>query len=261
MAADRQKDFIRRGSYASNPLGTATFVGLRSLDPYLQYQILTHGSAIVSKLGLAAVPSLSASSLANLPVASRLLLAMSTGSAIKQIFWLLNLSREEFVPATAISVSIYNSLVNSIMSLLLVTTASSATLSTPLVRIPGTAQSVSLPIAVGTALYAIGITTETVAELQRKRFKDDPANKGKICTTGLWGWARHINYGAYAVWRLGYALAAGSWPAAALVGAWHGWYFVKMSIPELDGYMEGRYGGQWQKYKKDVPYTMFPGII
>lgn len=261
MPSDHQNEFLRRGCYASNPLGTATFIGLRSLDPYLQYQILTHGSAIVPKLGPTALPSLGASSLANLPLPSRFLVAMSAGSTIKQVFWLLYLSKEEFVPPTAIAVSIYNSLVNSVMSLLLVTAASSAALSTPLVRIPGTTQPVSLPIILGTAMYAVGIATETVAELQRKRFKDDPANKGKVCTRGLWGWARHVNYGAYTVWHIGYALAAGSWPAAALVAVWHGWYFVKMSIPELDDYMEGRYSEQWKKYKKDVPYMLFPGVF
>jgi protein-S-isoprenylcysteine O-methyltransferase Ste14 len=261
MSSDSHKEFIQRGSYASNPLGTATFVGLRSLDPYLQYQILTHGTAIVSKLGLASLPSLGASSLASLPLPSRLLLAMAAGSTVKQIFWLLYLCREEFIPRVALSVSIYNSLLNSLMSLFLVTAASSAALSTPLVRIPGTTQTVALPIALGTAMYAVGIVAETVAEVQRKRFKDDPANKGKICTTGLWSWARHANYGAYTIWRVGYALAAGSWPAAALVAAWHGWTFSMKSIPELDDYMIGRYDEQWKKYKKDVPYVLFPGIL
>ncbi|KAH8912335.1 DUF1295-domain-containing protein [Coniochaeta sp. PMI_546] len=260
MASDRKK-FIQRGSYATNPLGTATFVGLRTLDPLLQYQILTHGTAIVSRLGLTALPSPSASSVANLPLPSQILLTMAAGSTLKQVFWLLYLSKETMIPATAIGVSIYNSIVNSLMSLLLVTSASSAVLAGPLVAIPGATQSVSLPIALGTAMYTVGIVAETVAEVQRKRFKDDPANKGKICTTGLWSWARHVNYGAYSIWRTGYALAAGSWPAAALVAAWHGYSFIAQSIPELDSYMKGRYDEQWKQYKKDVPYLLFPGIF
>jgi len=260
MASDH-KEFIQRGSYGVNPRGTATFVGLRSLDPFLQYQILTHGSAIVSKLGLTSLPSLSGLSLANLPLPSQILLAMSAGSTLKHVFWVLYLSKERMIPGTAIGVGIYNSVVNSLMSLLLVTTATSAVLASPSVAIPGTSQTLSLPIVLGTAMFAAGIVAETVAEIQRKRFKDDPANKGKICTTGLWSWVRHPNYGAYTLWRMGYALAAGSWPAAALVAAWHGYTFVAMSIPELDGYMQGRYDEQWKRYKKDVPYLLFPGIF
>lgn len=261
MASDDHKQFIQRGSYGSNPLGTATFVGLRSLDPILQYQILTHGTAIVSKLGLTALPSLSGLSLASLPLPSQIILGMAAGSAAKQVFWLLYLSNEEMVPGTAVGVSIYNSLVNSIMSLLLITASSSAVLARPSVAIPFTSRTLSLPIALGTVLYAVGIAAETVAEVQRKRFKDDPANKGKVCAAGLWSWVRHPNYGAYSVWRTGYALAAGSWPAAALVAAWHGYTFVANSIPELDGYMSGRYAEQWWQYKKDVPYLLFPGIF
>jgi len=119
---------------------------------------------------------------------------MAAASALKQVIWLIYLSEEEMPPQTAIGVGIYNSVANSLMSLALVTAASSAVLATPLVRIPGTTQAVSLLIALGTAVYAVGIAAETVSEFQRKQFKDIPANKGKICTTGLWGWARHINY-------------------------------------------------------------------
>ena len=49
-----------------------------------------------------------------------------------------------------------------------------------------------------------GILLELVSELQRKRFKDDPANKGKPYAGGLFSLARSINYGGYTLWRGGY---------------------------------------------------------
>ena len=47
---------------------------------------------------------------------------------------------------------------------------------------------------IGAALLAIAIGGEALADRQMKRFKADPANKGKVCDAGLWGWSRHPNY-------------------------------------------------------------------
>ena len=53
----------------------------------------------------------------------------------------------------------------------------------------------------GVALWVIGVLFETVGDLQLRRFKADPANKGAIMDRGLWGWTRHPNYfGDACVW-------------------------------------------------------------
>lgn len=46
----------------------------------------------------------------------------------------------------------------------------------------------------GAAILAIAVAGETLADAQMKRFKADPANKGKVCDAGLWAWSRHPNY-------------------------------------------------------------------
>lgn len=46
----------------------------------------------------------------------------------------------------------------------------------------------------GIGLFVVGILIETLCEESRKRFKADPANKGKIDDTGLWSIVRHPNY-------------------------------------------------------------------
>lgn len=262
-AKPKSGDLINRGVYGSNPLGTATFIGLRTLDLPLQYAILARGwgSSLISNLGLTTIPLTGTQhSLTTLPLPRQILLFMAAGSTLKQIYWLLFLSREEFPASAAIPVSIYNTLVNSLNSLLLVTAETSAANLGPTLSIPGVREGVSLPIVLGTVMYVVGILTETVSEVQRKRFKDDPKNKGKICTTGLWGWARHVNYGGYTIWRTGYCLAAGGWVAAAGMATWSAWTFLKRSIPVLDDYMGSKYEEQWRKYKADVPYVLFPGI-
>lgn len=269
---DQPVDFIKRGVYNRNPLGSATFIGLRTLDIVLQYQILAHGwgSSLINKLGLATIsPSIAPtharvstldSLLGSLPLPRLILLAMAAGSTVKQIFWLTYLSKEEFPASSAVAVSAYNSFINTANSLLLTTAATSAGTSSSNVRIPGTEYSVSLPVAIGTILYIVGLATETISELQRKWFKDAPENNGKLCTTGLWSRARHVNYGGYTLWRTGYCLAGGGWTAALLMGTSQAWTFLNRSIITLEDYMKRKYEDQWEKYKADVPYSLFPGI-
>jgi steroid 5-alpha reductase family enzyme len=186
---------------------------------------------------------------------------MAADSSIKQIFWVLYMAKEQLEPKTAIAVGTYNGLVNTAMSLALITAASTAVLAKPLIRIPGTAHPVSLPIAVGTVLYAAGLLGETVAEFQRKRFKDDPANKGKVCTTGLWAWVRHPNHGAYTIWRVGYALAAGSWAAAALVAAWHARVFTGQKHPGAGRIHEGAVRRAVERVQKGCAVQTLPRYL
>jgi steroid 5-alpha reductase family enzyme len=55
--------------------------------------------------------------------------------------------------------------------------------------------------AVGLACFATGLFFESVGDWQLARFKSDPANRGKLLTTGLWRYTRHPNYfGDAMVW-------------------------------------------------------------
>lgn len=69
--------------------------------------------------------------------------------------------------------------------------------------------------ALGLALFGVGFFFEVVGDYQLARFKNDPANKGKVMDRGLWRYTRHPNYFGDATlwWGLGcFALATtGSW--------------------------------------------------
>jgi steroid 5-alpha reductase family enzyme len=46
----------------------------------------------------------------------------------------------------------------------------------------------------GVILWAAALLGESAADRQLASFKADPANKGKVCRSGLWRWSRHPNY-------------------------------------------------------------------
>lgn len=267
-------DHIHRGIKQPSPVGTTTFVGLRALDPLLQYHILAHGlgTGFLARLGLSTV-HLSTAVITRtgiklidqlgLPLERLLLLGMAVGSAAKHIFWVTYLSEEEFPVGLAVPVSAYNTFCNTLNSLLLLIAATSAALSTRpfTVPVPGLRTRLSLPVVLGIAMYVVGMVLETGSEMQRKSFKSKPENKGKLCREGLWAWARHINYGGYTMWRGGYALAAGGWVAGGLMASMQAWHFTQNGMVSLDYYMSRRYKDQWGRYKEDVTWRLLPGVF
>lgn len=69
----------------------------------------------------------------------------------------------------------------------------------------------------GATVFLIGLTIETLADRQLKRFKADPTNRGQVLDSGLWRYSRHPNYfGDFVVWWGLYliALSGGAWWSA-----------------------------------------------
>ena len=67
---------------------------------------------------------------------------------------------------------------------------------------------------IGAAVWAVGFGFEAVSDEQLRRFKADPANRGRVMDRGLWRYSRHPNYfGDCVVWWGIYlvAAAAGAW--------------------------------------------------
>lgn len=53
----------------------------------------------------------------------------------------------------------------------------------------------------GVLVWLIGFMFESAADYQLLKFKSDPANKGKILSTGVWKYSRHPNYfGETCIW-------------------------------------------------------------
>jgi steroid 5-alpha reductase family enzyme len=65
----------------------------------------------------------------------------------------------------------------------------------------------------GVAIWAVGLTGESLADRQLARFKAEPANRGRVCDAGLWRYSRHPNYFfEWTIWVAYAAFALGSPP-------------------------------------------------
>jgi protein-S-isoprenylcysteine O-methyltransferase Ste14 len=256
----KKKDLIARGDYTPTPAGKATFFFLRAIEPALQYSILAHGlgTSALHRVGLRTLPpglptrtGISLIDGLGLSPYRLVLLGMAVGAAVKQNIWVTALSGEPMPVKGAIAVGLFNAAFNSMSTYAFLMSATSASTE---------ADFPQPALLIGGSLYAVGIVTELVAEIQRKRFKADPNNKGKAYTGGLWSFARHINYGGYTIWRAGYAMAGGGYILGALVGAFFAWDFTQRAIPVLNEYCEKRYGTQWEEFKRKTPYQLIPYI-
>jgi steroid 5-alpha reductase family enzyme len=112
----------------------------------------------------------------------------------------------------------------------------------------------------------VGIAGEALADNQLRRFRADPANRGRICDSGLWAWSRHPNYFfewlgwiAYPVFAID--LAGGApWGWLALAGpAFMYWLLVHASgIPPLEAHMLRSRGDAFRAYQSRTN-AFFPG--
>jgi steroid 5-alpha reductase family enzyme len=111
----------------------------------------------------------------------------------------------------------------------------------------------------GLAVWAVSVTGEAIADRQMQRFKADPANRGKVCASGLWAFSRHPNYFfEWLVWFtypiIGITLIA-PWsllsllaPALMLIVL-----FFATGIPPLEAAMLCSKGDAYRRYQDAVP--------
>ncbi len=230
---------IDRSNKGSNVVPRFVFSFLRGVDPYLQYLLLFHGYGhqILSKAGIATIPA---------GPKGTVLIAMGAGCAVKQIINMNYILETRVSNKAAIIISICNTVMNSL-----------ATFSC---LIYGPSDRLGSLQYIGISMFTVGILTELISELQRKRFKDNPANKNKLYTGGLFSLARHINYGGYTIWRTGLALTSGNYWLAAFQFVWQMWDFTRRGVPELADYCSKKYGDDWRKFEHDVPNILLPYV-
>lgn len=116
------------------------------------------------------------------------------------------------------------------------------------------------PLGIGDAIgvvIALGaILGESIADRQLRQFKANPANKGSVCSTGLWALSRHPNY--FFEWLF--------WVALVPVGIGYVWGFAALAaplmmyvllahvsgVPPLEAHMERSRGDAYRAYQRRV---------
>lgn len=107
-------------------------------------------------------------------------------------------------------------------------------------------------------LFLVGSALNTGSELQRKRFKADPGNRGKLYTGGLFRLARHINYFGDLLWVGAWAFVTRN-PVAAIVPVLLAMGFLFAFIPSLSKHLRARYGAQYEKWERETS-TLIPFV-
>lgn len=88
---------------------------------------------------------------------------------------------------------------------------------------------------IGIAIWIIGFAFEAIADHQKTKFKNNPANDGKFITEGLWAWSRHPNYfGEITLWTgmaiLAFPILSG-WQYAVLISP----VFIYLLLTRVSG--------------------------
>lgn len=114
---------------------------------------------------------------------------------------------------------------------------------------------------VGALIWALGFAFEVISDDQKRRFKADPANKGRFIQSGLWSRSRHPNYFGEIVLWIGVAVIA--------LPVLRGWQWITLlsplfvallltrisGVPMLEAKADERWGGQedYEAYKARTP--------
>uniref|UniRef100_A0A6B2LCB5 Delta(14)-sterol reductase n=1 Tax=Arcella intermedia TaxID=1963864 RepID=A0A6B2LCB5_9EUKA len=120
------------------------------------------------------------------------------------------------------------------------------------------------------ALFAVGYYIFRISNLEKDQFKNDPEKRiwgkkaksidNKLLVDGWWGKMQHPNYVGDILMAISFSLPAGY----SYLGA----YFYPIYLTTLlihrqmrdDKKCANKYGTLWEKYTKQVPYKLIPGL-
>lgn len=238
---------VQRGDYGRNLLPTLLFVLGRVLSGPMQYFIIT--AHPLSYLGVPPPPTGGLVTVFGYEVQQFPLIISSLTVLLssKHIFWQLYLCHERMTMQFAYFAIIADGVYESISSLVFTAASLNPFFSERFLYI-------------GSAIFVTSVGIELTSELQRHAFKSNPRNKGKLYTSGLWRVTRHINYTANVFFGFGFGLATGGPVYTILTAGMYLSNFTFNAIPSIESYCAEKYGKAWEKYKKDVPWSLIPGL-
>ena len=96
-------------------------------------------------------------------------------------------------------------------------------------------------------LFVVGSALNTGGEIRRNKWKNNPENKGKLYTGGLFSYSRHINYFGDLLWVIAYAMMTRN-GYAAIIPVFLFCFFAFYNAPKLDNYLKAKYGTDYDRY-------------
>ncbi|KIV90689.1 hypothetical protein PV10_05317 [Exophiala mesophila] len=117
---------------------------------------------------------------------------------------------------------------------------------------------------VGIIMWVVGFATEAIADVQKYRFRSNPAHKGRTCDVGLFAWSRHPNYFGeilvqFAIFTIAVSPSAygyipsGSGPYAAQYASIVGPFFLTLLLLFVSGLTLQERPGAKKKFEDDGP--------
>ncbi|MGH8032319.1 MAG: DUF1295 domain-containing protein [Luteimonas sp.] len=111
------------------------------------------------------------------------------------------------------------------------------------------------------AMWLISVGGEAIADAQLSEHRNHPANKGKTCRAGLWGWSRHPNYFfewlhwfVYVLLAIGSPIAWLTWLGPVIMFA----FVYRISgIPWTEKNAVRNRGDDYRRYQREVS-AFFP---
>jgi steroid 5-alpha reductase family enzyme len=128
------------------------------------------------------------------------------------------------------------------------------------VALAASAPSASVRVAdlAAVAVFLIALGGESLADLQLKRFKAHPENRGRVCDAGLWGFSRHPNYFFEGFIWLAWPMMAFSphapwtWAAFAAPATMFALVRFVSGVPPLEAAMLASKGDAYRRYQARV---------
>jgi steroid 5-alpha reductase family enzyme len=100
----------------------------------------------------------------------------------------------------------------------------------------------------------VAVAGEAIADRQLQRFRENPANRGQVCQTGLWRYSRHPNYFCEWLHWWAYVACSGLRPVTlwGLLGPLAMWWFLNRvtGIPPTEAQSLKSRGEAYRRYQQ-----------
>jgi steroid 5-alpha reductase family enzyme len=127
----------------------------------------------------------------------------------------------------------------------------------PFAAVAANPRTMPAALIAGGLIWLLAVGGESLADAQLARFRADPANRGKTCRSGLWGYSRHPNY--FFEWLHWFAYVALAWGSPLWWLSWFGpvvmYVFLRWisGIPYTEAQALRSRGEDYRAYQRDTP--------